>query len=135
MRLIKRYTNRRLYDTQASKYITLEEVKALVLERVKIKVVDNKTNQDLTAYVLLQIITELENTQVPFFTTQMLENMIHFYGNPLQEPMRKFLEKCFSQFVGMKETSNHLEMMATLTQQNMEIWQSSMAQFLDKEKK
>jgi polyhydroxyalkanoate synthesis repressor PhaR len=134
VRTIKRYTNRRLYDTETSRYITLEEVKALVLDRVKIKVMDNKTNQDITAYVLLQIITELENTQVPFFTTQMLEHMIHFYGNPLQAPMREFLEKCFSQFGGTQDKSNPLEMMTALTQQNMALWEASMSQFF-KDKK
>ena len=125
-RIIKRYSNRRLYDTITSRYITLDEIKELVLQQIKFKVVDNKTNEDLTTYVLLQIISEYENKQVPLFTTEILENIIRFYGNPLQKSMSQFLEKFFSQFT---EQKNPLHIMTDLTKRNLDFWQAAFSQF------
>ncbi|MEL0070813.1 MAG: polyhydroxyalkanoate synthesis repressor PhaR, partial [Betaproteobacteria bacterium] len=86
-RLIKKYPNRRLYDTATSTYITLSDVKQLVLENSHFKVIDAKTNEDLTRSILLQIITEEESNGAPIFSSQMLYQIIQFYGNAFQQMM------------------------------------------------
>jgi polyhydroxyalkanoate synthesis repressor PhaR len=84
LRLIKKYPNRRLYDTQTSTYITLADVKQLVLDTEEFHVIDAKTNEDLTRAILLQIILEEEAEGSPMFTAQMLAHIIRFYGNAMQ---------------------------------------------------
>lgn len=91
-RLIKKYPNRRLYDTRTSSYITLSDVKELVLENAEFQVVDAKTGDDLTRSILLQIIIEEESDGVPMFTSDLLSQMIRFYGNAMQGMMGKYLE-------------------------------------------
>ena len=83
-RLIKKYPNRRLYDTKTSSYITLQEVKAMVIEAETIKVVDAKTEEDLTRSIFLQIILEEEAGGLPLFSEAALANMIRFYGHAMQ---------------------------------------------------
>ncbi|MFA7269165.1 MAG: polyhydroxyalkanoate synthesis repressor PhaR [Sterolibacterium sp.] len=99
LRLIKKYPNRRLYDTRTSTYITLADVKALVLHHEDFQVVDVKSGEDLTRSVLLQIILEEEAGGAPMFTSDLLSQMIRFYGNAMQGMMGKYLEgniKAFS---------------------------------------
>jgi polyhydroxyalkanoate synthesis repressor PhaR len=91
-RLIKKYPNRRLYDTRTSSYITLADVKELVLENADFQVVDAKTGDELTRSILLQIIIEEESEGVPMFTSDLLSQMIRFYGNAMQGMMGKYLE-------------------------------------------
>lgn len=98
-RLIKKYPNRRLYDTATSSYITLSDVKALVLEHVRFKVVDAKNNEDLTRSILLQIILEEEAAGAPMFSCEMLSQMIRFYGNAMQGMMGNYLEKNIQTFM------------------------------------
>jgi len=92
LRLIKKYPNRRLYDTRTSTYITLSDVKALVLHHEDFQVVDVKTGEDLTRGVLLQIILEEEAGGAPMFTSDLLSQMIRFYGNAMQGMMGKYIE-------------------------------------------
>jgi len=99
LRLIKKYPNRRLYDTATSSYITLTDVKALVLEQVPFKVVDAKTNEDLTRSILLQIILEEESAGAPMFSSDMLSQIIRFYGNAMQGMMGNYLEKNIQTFM------------------------------------
>jgi polyhydroxyalkanoate synthesis repressor PhaR len=84
VRLIKKYPNRRLYDTQTSVYITLVDVKEMVLAQDEFQVVDAKTGDDLTRSILLQIILEEEASGQPLFSSSMLSQMIRFYGNTMQ---------------------------------------------------
>ena len=98
-RLIKKYPNRRLYDTQTSAYITLADVKQLVLESEDFKVVDAKSNGDLTRSILLQIILEEEAGGHPLFSSPMLSQMIRFYGHAMQGMMGTYLEKTMQAFV------------------------------------
>ena len=98
-RLIKKYPNRRLYDTQTSAYITLADVKQLVLESEDFKVVDAKSNEDLTRSILLQIILEEEAGGHPLFSSPMLSQMIRFYGHAMQGMMGTYLEKTMQAFV------------------------------------
>ena len=103
IRVIKKYPNRRLYDTATSSYITLADVKKLVLETVEFKVVDAKSNEDLTRSILLQIILDEEAAGAPMFSSDMLSHIIRFYGNAMQGMMRTFLEKNIQTFMQMQQ--------------------------------
>ena len=102
VRVLKKYPNRRLYDTQASCYITLADVKAMVLEGDPFEVRDAKTGEDLTRSILLQIILEEESGGVPLFTTQMLAQIIRFYGHSMQGLMGAMIEKNLQAFVDLQ---------------------------------
>ena len=97
-RIIKKYPNRRLYDTETSTYITLAEVKDLVLQYKEFQVQDAKTGQDLTRAILLQIILEEESGGVPMFSTDMLANIIRYYGHAMQGLMGSYLERSIFAF-------------------------------------
>jgi polyhydroxyalkanoate synthesis repressor PhaR len=101
-RLIKKYPNRRLYDTQTSTYITLSDVKQLVLEQENFKVVDAKSSEDLTRQILLQIILEEEQGGVPMFTPPVLSQIIRSYGNAMQGMMGSYLEKNVQAFIDIQ---------------------------------
>ena len=92
-RVIKKYPNRRLYDTDTSTYITLSEVKQLVMDGEPFVVSDAKTGEDLTRSILLQIILEQEANGSPMFTAPVLSNIIRFYGHTMQGLMGGYLEK------------------------------------------
>jgi polyhydroxyalkanoate synthesis repressor PhaR len=102
-RIIKKYPNRRLYDTETSSYITLADVKKLVLEPVAFKVEDAKTHEDLTRSILLQIILEEETAGAPMFSSDMLSQIIRFYGNAMQGMMGSYLEKNIHTFIEMQK--------------------------------
>ena len=97
-RIIKKYPNRRLYDTETSAYITLAEVKDLVLGYKEFQVQDAKTGEDLTRSILLQIILEEESGGVPMFSSDMLANIIRYYGHAMQGMMGSYLERSISTF-------------------------------------
>jgi len=97
-RLIKKYPNRRLYDTQTSTYITLADVKQLVLSGESFVVVDAKTSDDLTRSILLQIILDEESSGAPMFSADMLSQVIRTYGNAMQGMMGEYLEKNIKAF-------------------------------------
>jgi len=102
VRLIKKYPNRRLYDTQTSTYITLADVKQLVLDQEEFQVIDAKAGEDLTRQILLQIILEEESEGMPMFTAQMLAQIIRFYGNAMQGMMGSYLEKNIQAFIDIQ---------------------------------
>src|SRR5690606_24488621 len=103
VRVIKKYPNRRLYDTDTSSYITLAEVKALVMDSERFVVRDAKTNEDLTRSILLQIILEEETAGAPIFTEQVLANIIRFYGHAMQDFMGAYLEKNVQTFMDLQQ--------------------------------
>jgi polyhydroxyalkanoate synthesis repressor PhaR len=103
VRIIKKYPNRRLYDTATSSYITLTDVKRLVLDHVDFRVVDARTNEDLTRSILLQIILEEESGGVPIFSSTMLTQIIRFYGHAMQGMMGSFLEKNIQTFIDLQQ--------------------------------
>lgn len=102
VRTIKKYPNRRLYDTQTSTYVTLSDVKNLVLAHEEFKVLDAKTEEDLTRAILLQIILEEEAAGAPILTERVLANIIRFYGHTLQGYMGTYLEKNVQTFIDMQ---------------------------------
>ena len=97
-RTIKKYPNRRLYDTATSAYVTLAEVKELIMQREPVVVVDAKTAEDITRTILLQIILEEEAGGAPMFTEAMLANIIRFYGHAMQSHMGSYIEKNVQMF-------------------------------------
>ncbi len=120
-RTIKKYPNRRLYDTDSSSYITLADVKHLVMTRSAFVVKDAKTHEDLTRSILLQIILEEEAGGAPMFTEELLSNIIRFYGHAMQGLMGNYLEKNIQTF---------MELQAKLSEQskglNPELWSQFM---------
>ncbi len=101
-RLIKKYPNRRLYDTQTSSYITLADVKQLVLGNEDFMVVDAKTEDDLTRSILLQIILEEEANGQPMFSSAALSQIIRYYGHAMQGMMGNYLEKNIQVFIDIQ---------------------------------
>lgn len=146
-RLIKKYPNRRLYDTQTSVYITLADVKQLVLDNESFQVVDAKTNEDLTRSILLQIILDEEAGGKPLFSSQMLAQMIRFYGHAMQGMMGTYLEKTLQTFIEvqnrMQEQSKslydgrgvpHTELWTQFMQGQAPMMQSMMSNYIDQSK-
>lgn len=102
LRILKKYPNRRLYDTQTSSYITLADVKRMVLEGIDFEVHDAKSQEDLTRAILLQIILEEETGGVPMFSTSSLAQIIRFYGHAMQGVMGGLLERQMQAFTDLQ---------------------------------
>ncbi|MCY4153810.1 MAG: polyhydroxyalkanoate synthesis repressor PhaR [Gammaproteobacteria bacterium] len=133
MRIIKKYPNRRLYDTGISRYITLDDVRKLVLSGIDIRVTDVKTEEDLTRNVLLQIIAEQEHEGKPIFNTLMLTQLIRFYGNAYQSAFSDYLQQSLEMFTAQQQNiQKNLEQAVTgnpitttmneLTERNLDAW-------------
>jgi polyhydroxyalkanoate synthesis repressor PhaR len=130
-RLIRKYSNRRLYDTAGSRHVTLDDLRQLIIAGEKIKVVDEKSNEDLTRSVLLQIISEQEHFGRPVLSAELLAMIIRFYGSPMQAPLSRYLEEAFTTVLRQQETMQS-EMakalqapfapLADLARKNMELW-------------
>ena len=128
LRLIKKYPNRRLYDTKTSSYITLADVKQMVLKQEEFQVVDAKSSEDLTRQILLQIILEEESGSVPMFSSDLLSQMIRSYGGAMQGFMGSYLEKNVEAFQQMQkalqEQSNRIY--GDNSRASNELWSQSM---------
>ncbi|MBZ0224127.1 MAG: polyhydroxyalkanoate synthesis repressor PhaR [Dokdonella sp.] len=139
-RIIKKYPNRRLYDTEISSYITLEEIRQLVLDNEEFEVRDAKTGEDLTRSVLLQIISEYEDRGQPMFTSKLLSQIIRFYGDSMQGFMGTYLERSLQVFLDQQtqfrsQLNNMLgqgpwSMLNDLTERNLDMWKSMQQGFL-----
>jgi polyhydroxyalkanoate synthesis repressor PhaR len=133
-RVIKKYPNRRLYDTQVSSYITLEEVRQLVLSGEQFEVRDAKTNDNLTRAVLLQIIAEHEQHGQPIFSAQLLSQIIRFYGDAMQGFVGGYLESSLKVFLDQqhkfRDQLNSLlgqtpwSMLNEITERNLDLWKT-----------
>ncbi|WP_231867938.1 polyhydroxyalkanoate synthesis repressor PhaR [Neptuniibacter marinus] len=134
LRILRKYTNRRLYDTSRSCYVTLDDVKQLVLSGEAFKVEDSKTGNDLTRNILLQIISEQEALgHGTLLTNQVLQQLIRFYGDSMQGMMSQYLEQSIASFLEhqdrirdqmqtMMGAANPLTMMNRIADQNMQMW-------------
>lgn len=132
IRIIKKYPNRRLYDTDRSKYITLEDVKKLAMEGIEFCVKDVKSEEDLTRNILLQIIAEQEHNGEPLFSTQALTQLIRCYGQSYQNVISEYLQNSIDIFTKqqsgfqdtLKESSsqNPFNAMSDLTERNLNLW-------------
>ena len=141
-RIIKKYPNRRLYDTEVSRYITLEEVRQLVMENVKFRVLDKNTHDDITRSILLQVIAEQEEGGNPIFTTELLTRIIRFYGDPMQPSITRYLELSMQLFVQKQhqfadqlkqmlgQAQHPVQLLKDLAEQNVPIWRSVRKEFL-----
>ena len=133
MRIIKKYPNRRLYDTEISSYITIEDVRQLIVDGEDFEVRDAKTGDDLTRTVLLQIITEQEQDGEPILSTQLLSHIIRFYGDSMQGFMGNYLDRSITLFMEQQQQFRQQmgglmgqtpwTMLNQLTERNMELWQ------------
>ena len=133
IRIIKKYPNRRLYDTEISSYITIEDVRQLIVDNEVFEVRDAKSGEDLTRQVLLQIITEQEQDGQPILSTQLLSQLIRFYGDSLQGFMGNYLERSMQLFLDQQQQFRQQmsgllgqtpwTMLNQLTERNMELWQ------------
>lgn len=140
-RIIKKYPNRRLYDTVDSKYITLGNVKELVMNNVDFSVIDKKSDDDITRNILLQIIMEQEEDDEPIFSVEVLAKIIRLYGDGVQGLASNFLERSFFMFSEhqdqfnsrMKESlrQSPLATMTEVTQKNMQIWKKMQDDFFN----
>jgi len=101
-RVIKKYPNRRLYDTVESRYITLADVRRLVVERIDFVVVDKKNNADITRSILLQVIAEQEHLTEPILSQEFMINVIRAYGTSAQTSVSSHLEQTLRQFVSQQ---------------------------------
>lgn len=132
-RVIKKYPNRRLYDTEISSYITVEDVRQLIVDGEDFEVRDAKSGEDLTRQVLLQIIAEQEQDGQPILSTELLSQIIRFYGDSLQGFMGSYLERSMKTFLDQQQQfrqqmGNMLgqtpwSMMNQLTERNMAMWE------------
>jgi polyhydroxyalkanoate synthesis repressor PhaR len=133
-RLIKKYANRRLYDASISKHVTLGDIRQMIVQGEHIRVVEDKTNEDITRLILLQVISEQEQFGHPILTTQLLESIIRFYGGPMQDFMSRYLETSVEAFMKQQESLQQqvaqvlkvapppMNTMAEMARQNMELW-------------
>ncbi len=128
-RVIKKYPNRRLYDTKTSSYVTLTEIKQLVMQGQVFVVRDAKTGEDLTRNLLLQIILEEESAGAPMFTEAVLANIIRFYGHAMQGHMGAYLESNLQSLMLMQSKMGHQS--NNIVSQMQEQMQKQTAQFLN----
>jgi len=135
-RIIKKYPNRRLYDTEVSKYITLADVRALVMKGTDFRVLDTSNDEDITRSILLQIMLEEESEGAPLFTANMLAQIIRFYGGTLQGLFARYLEQSLNVFAKQQQQvrdawgKDPIEAVTRMTQRNVEMWADFQKDFL-----
>jgi polyhydroxyalkanoate synthesis repressor PhaR len=138
-RVIRRYANRRLYDAAESRHVTLDDIRKMIGAGDRIKVIDDKTDKDVTRSVLLQIIANQEQFGTPVLSTQLLEAIIRFYGNPVQEMLTSYLEQSIGSLLRQQQVmrtemakvlESPLAPMADMARQNMELWAKMQASML-----
>ena len=133
MRAFKKYPNRRLYDIEESKYVTVEDIRKIILNGESISVVDSKTEKDLTRTVLMQIISEQEGEgHEPILTNRVLEQLIRFYGDAMQSIVGRYIEQSIMTFLEHQDryqrsvrdltSGDPLKLMRNAMEQNMEFW-------------
>jgi len=128
MRLLKKYPNRRLYDTQSSRYVTLTQVSELVRAGEDIKIIDSESEQDITRGVLLQIILEMEAKDEPLLSVNVLSDLIRFYGNTVPDFFSSYLQDSMSMFARQQQqlqksfSANPIDAFTTMAENNMAIW-------------
>jgi polyhydroxyalkanoate synthesis repressor PhaR len=133
-RVIKKYPNRRLYDTVESRYITLADVRKLVVERIDFVVVDKKSQEDITRCILLQVIAELEQAGEPLMSRDFLSQIIRSHDGPFHDMIGSYLEQSFRLFAShqrdvRERTKNAVDAdpfaaVANLAQKNYQRWRS-----------
>ena len=139
-RTIKKYPNRRLYDTADSRYITLEDIKRLVREGVEFRVMDARSEDDLTRNILLQVISDQEERGEPILSTELLQQIIRFYGDTMQGLITNYLENSLRAFVEQQNAfrdqlravvgQTPMSMLMELAERNFTMWRNMQESFL-----
>lgn len=130
---IKRYPNRRLYDTTKSHYVNLDYIRELVIANQEFKIVDSKTDEDKTRSILIQIISEEETSErQSLLTNTLLKRLICFYGTDNQDYLQEFLEQSLSAFTEHQDEILKLSteinknspfgLFSSIVEQNMNMW-------------
>ena len=134
-RLIKKYLNRRLYDTHTSSHLTLADIRQLVVDRIPFEVVDAKTGEDLTRSILLQVILEAESGGEPIFSSEMLMGIIQFYG-PYQSVLGSYLDKSIQTVIDIQSQTGaqSSEAWSAFMHQQAPVMQDLMRQYVDQSK-
>ena len=128
MRLLKKYPNRRLYDTQTSSYVTLSQVCDLVRSGEEIQIIDSDSEEDITRSVLLQIILEMEAKDEPLLSANVLSDLIRFYGNTVPDFFSSYLQDSLSVFSRQQQqlqksfTSNPVDAFTSMAENNLAVW-------------
>ena len=142
VRIIKKYPNRRLYDTNVSRYITLEEVRQLVLNNVEFRVQDKRTHEDITRSILLQVIAEQEEGGNPIFSVDLLSFIVRYYGDPMQTSISRYLELSMRLFAEQQshfteqlrdllgQAQQPVTILKELAEKQVPIWRSVRKEFL-----
>jgi len=136
IRQIKKYANRRLYDTHTSSHINLMDIKQMVQNEIPFVVVDAKTGEDLTRSILMQIIQEAESDGEPIFSSDMLKNIIKFYG-PMQGMLGSYLDTSITTIFDLQKQAGRqsTKALSSFMQQQAPIMQNLMAQYIEQSKK
>ena len=138
-RIIKKYANRRLYDSTGSRHVTLDDVRKMIVSGDKVKVIDDKSGEDLTRAVMLQVIAEQEQFGTPVLSLELLESIIRFYGNPVQEMLTRYMEQSVGALVRQQQVmrtemakvlEGPMAPMAEFARQNMEQWSKIQASMM-----
>jgi polyhydroxyalkanoate synthesis repressor PhaR len=140
-RIIRKYANRRLYDTEASRHINKEDVRKLIAAGEDVQIVDEGSGDDITRSVLLQLVAEQELGGQPVLSDQMLTQIIRFYDHPMQGMLGSYLQQSFESFLQQQSSlqeqmqelmkSGPFAVMQDVAKQNMEAWQAMQRAFLD----
>jgi polyhydroxyalkanoate synthesis repressor PhaR len=138
-RVIKKYANRRLYDSTESRHVTLDDIRKMIVSGAKVKVVDDKSGEDLTRGVLLQVIAEQDQFGTPVLSTELLESIIRFYGNPVQEMLTRYMEQSVTALARQQDAmraemtkalAGPMAPLADFARQNMEQWSKIQASMM-----
>lgn len=139
VRIIKKYPNRRLYDTELSRYITVSDLRQLIVDGGDFQVQDANTGEDITRIILLQIINEQETGGEPLFTTDLLMKMIRYYGGSSQRLFTDYMTRSLDLFVQQQKAyqdqfaefigNTPMNTMSELARKNMEAWQEVQQNF------
>ena len=141
IRIIKKYPNRRLYDTEESQYIKVDDIRKMVVDGILFKVMNNKTEEDVTRSVLLQIIIEQESESNPLFTSENLRHFIRYYGQDQNIQFSEYMKQSLAFFhqqqeqfnIGMQDfmKNNPVNVFSDLTKKNAEIWNNMQNAFFN----
>jgi polyhydroxyalkanoate synthesis repressor PhaR len=142
VRIIKKYPNRRLYDTEVSRYITLADIRQLVIRGDDFKIIDKRSGSDITRTILLQVISEQEEGGNPIFKAEVLRHIIRFYGDSMQSAVSSYLELSLEFFCEQQQqfkdrlrrrlgVNNPLLVLREMSQYQVPIWRTVRREFLD----
>ncbi|MBT5485086.1 MAG: polyhydroxyalkanoate synthesis repressor PhaR [Gammaproteobacteria bacterium] len=142
VRIIKKYPNRRIYDTQTSKYIRVDDIREMIVGGISFVVLDSKTGEDVTRSVLLQLIIEQESENNPLFTTDNLKTFIRYYGQGPHQPFGEFMNQSLSFFQNQQDQlrdtysdmmqNNPVKAFSDMNKRNLEMWRKMSEGFYKK---